>query len=233
MENKKMKKSDIVRYVIGICCIIGGFSGIVSGDVIAGFFTFILGVSFLPIVYKKLNISSEKKIHIIAPIILFLLAALFMPDAEETNTINKDNNLINSVVNNVVENTMNNISNKNVTTEAINEITNSNNEDNTIQQENTTIVPTSSSKSNTSTNSDSMSSSSSSNASDGSNNSSSASSSNINQSKTYILNTNSKKFHYSGCRSVAKMKEENKDLFTGSRDSIISEGYSPCGICKP
>lgn len=50
---------------------------------------------------------------------------------------------------------------------------------------------------------------------------------------TYILNTNTKKFHYSGCGSVKKMKESNKKQYTGTREEVIKKGYSPCGNCKP
>lgn len=49
----------------------------------------------------------------------------------------------------------------------------------------------------------------------------------------YILNTNTKKFHYPTCSSVSNMKEENKQEFLGKRDEVISHGYSPCGRCKP
>ena len=49
----------------------------------------------------------------------------------------------------------------------------------------------------------------------------------------YVLNTNSKKFHSPSCSSVDKIKPENKDTFSGTRDSLIDDGYSPCGICKP
>lgn len=49
----------------------------------------------------------------------------------------------------------------------------------------------------------------------------------------YILNISTKKFHYPGCRSVAQMKETNKKSVSESRDSLISQGYSPCGNCKP
>ena len=45
-----------------------------------------------------------------------------------------------------------------------------------------------------------------------------------NTSATYILNTNTKKFHYPSCSSVADMKEKNKKEFTGSRDDVISQG---------
>lgn len=53
------------------------------------------------------------------------------------------------------------------------------------------------------------------------------------QGNTYILNTNTKKFHLPGCSSVKDMKEANKKEFTGSRDEVISQGYSPCKRCNP
>lgn len=51
--------------------------------------------------------------------------------------------------------------------------------------------------------------------------------------KTYVLNENTKKFHTPECSGVKDIKEENKKSFTGSRDELIQEGYSPCGRCKP
>lgn len=50
---------------------------------------------------------------------------------------------------------------------------------------------------------------------------------------SYILNTNSKKFHYPTCSSVGQMKDANKQEYTGSRDDLIAKGYSPCGRCHP
>ena len=50
---------------------------------------------------------------------------------------------------------------------------------------------------------------------------------------TFVLNTNSKKFHIPSCSSVADMKEKNKELFYGSREDAIAQGYSPCGRCHP
>lgn len=47
----------------------------------------------------------------------------------------------------------------------------------------------------------------------------------------YILNTNSKKFHYPSCGSAKKISEKNKGYFTGTRDELIAKGYSPCGNC--
>ena len=49
----------------------------------------------------------------------------------------------------------------------------------------------------------------------------------------YILNTNTKKFHYPDCRGVSQMNEWNKLPSSASREDIIAQGYSPCGICKP
>lgn len=51
--------------------------------------------------------------------------------------------------------------------------------------------------------------------------------------RTYILNTNSKKFHYPGCSSVAKMKDKNKKEFIGTREEVLGMGYDPCGQCNP
>ena len=49
----------------------------------------------------------------------------------------------------------------------------------------------------------------------------------------YIINTNTKKFHYETCQSAKNTKEANKESFNGSREWLTDNGYSPCGICKP
>ena len=51
--------------------------------------------------------------------------------------------------------------------------------------------------------------------------------------QTYVLNTSTRKFHLPGCASVDDMKEENRADYTGSRQELIDQGYSPCGQCKP
>lgn len=51
--------------------------------------------------------------------------------------------------------------------------------------------------------------------------------------KTYVLNTNTHKFHDPDCSSVSQMKEKNKRIVTESRDQIIADGYDPCGRCHP
>ena len=55
----------------------------------------------------------------------------------------------------------------------------------------------------------------------------------VSSQPTYILNTNTKKFHYPSCSSVRDMKEKNKQEFYGTRDEAIAMGYSPCGRCHP
>lgn len=49
----------------------------------------------------------------------------------------------------------------------------------------------------------------------------------------YVLNTNTKKFHYPSCSSVSQMKAKNRKDFTGTREEIIAMGYDPCGNCHP
>ncbi len=51
--------------------------------------------------------------------------------------------------------------------------------------------------------------------------------------RTYILNTNSMKFHLPDCDGVADISEYNKQEYTGSRDDLIGQGYTPCGSCHP
>ena len=50
---------------------------------------------------------------------------------------------------------------------------------------------------------------------------------------TYVLNTNTMKFHYPTCSSVDDMKEKNKQIYTGSREEVIHMGYAPCKRCNP
>ena len=51
--------------------------------------------------------------------------------------------------------------------------------------------------------------------------------------KKYILNTNTKKFHYPDCDSVYAMHPDNKKEVKAKRSELIEQGYSPCGDCKP
>ena len=44
---------------------------------------------------------------------------------------------------------------------------------------------------------------------------------------------NTMKFHYPTCSSVKDIKEGNRKDVHATRDSIIAQGYAPCGKCKP
>lgn len=50
---------------------------------------------------------------------------------------------------------------------------------------------------------------------------------------TYVLNTNTKKFHLPSCSSVSDMKEKNKKEVSCSREEVINMGYDPCKRCNP
>ncbi len=50
---------------------------------------------------------------------------------------------------------------------------------------------------------------------------------------TFILNTNTKRFHKPTCNSVQEMKAKNRKEFFGTRDELIEQGYIPCGRCNP
>lgn len=49
----------------------------------------------------------------------------------------------------------------------------------------------------------------------------------------YILNINSGKFHKSGCGQTQSISADNKQEFTGDRQDLIEQGYTPAGCCKP
>ncbi len=54
-----------------------------------------------------------------------------------------------------------------------------------------------------------------------------------NQNVSYVLNTNSKKFHLPNSSCVNKISDKNRQEYSGSRDDLIQDDYSPCGICNP
>lgn len=51
--------------------------------------------------------------------------------------------------------------------------------------------------------------------------------------RSYVLNTNTHKFHYPDCGSVGDMKDKNKQEVEATREDIIARGYNPCGNCHP
>lgn len=56
---------------------------------------------------------------------------------------------------------------------------------------------------------------------------------NTGEESTYILNTNTKKFHLPDCTSVTNTESSNRQTYTGSRELLLAQGYEPCGRCKP
>ena len=61
----------------------------------------------------------------------------------------------------------------------------------------------------------------------------SSSSANTVEQQTYVLNKRSHKFHRPECDGVQSMSPSNKEEFTGLRQTLIDEGYSPCKSCNP
>ena len=51
--------------------------------------------------------------------------------------------------------------------------------------------------------------------------------------KTYVLNTNTMKYHTPDCSSVADIKENNRQEYNGTAAELRQQGYEPCGRCHP
>ena len=45
--------------------------------------------------------------------------------------------------------------------------------------------------------------------------------------RTYILNTNTKKFHLKSCSSAKNLPDKNREEYSGNRNDLISKGYEP------
>ena len=53
------------------------------------------------------------------------------------------------------------------------------------------------------------------------------------QEESYVLNTSSKKVHLPDCSGVTSMNPANRQDYTGTLQSLLDQGYEPCGICHP
>ena len=51
--------------------------------------------------------------------------------------------------------------------------------------------------------------------------------------RDYVVNTNTKKFHYPSCSSADDIKDSNRWEYHGTRDDLIGMGYVPCKRCDP
>lgn len=56
---------------------------------------------------------------------------------------------------------------------------------------------------------------------------------NTEKGQTYVLNTNTHKFHTQNCESVRDIAGSNKEVYAGNREDLINMGYEPCKRCKP
>ena len=50
---------------------------------------------------------------------------------------------------------------------------------------------------------------------------------------TYVLNTNTMKFHLPSCKHASEIADHNKLLSNETRDAILEKGYVPCKTCNP
>lgn len=50
---------------------------------------------------------------------------------------------------------------------------------------------------------------------------------------TYILNTNTKKFHFPSCNNVDRISDKNREEYSGNREALIDDRYEPSGCCNP
>ena len=55
----------------------------------------------------------------------------------------------------------------------------------------------------------------------------------VDENSTYILNTNSKKFHTEECSNGNRISEKNRSVYVGSKNELISQGYIPAECCNP
>ena len=52
-------------------------------------------------------------------------------------------------------------------------------------------------------------------------------------SRAYVVNVSSRKFHDPSCSAVEKISPANRSDVSASRAELLDEGYDPCGLCKP
>lgn len=55
----------------------------------------------------------------------------------------------------------------------------------------------------------------------------------VENTRTYVINTNTRKFHYPSCSYAKKISDANRSEYTGTRDDLIAQGYDPCERCNP
>lgn len=53
------------------------------------------------------------------------------------------------------------------------------------------------------------------------------------ETSSYVVNTNTGKFHHPDCDAVEKIARQNRKDMKTDRETLIAQGYTACGICKP
>ena len=52
------------------------------------------------------------------------------------------------------------------------------------------------------------------------------------KNEEYILNTNTRKIHRKDCSSVKDIQKNNKEIYNGTKEYLIDNGYTECDRCK-
>lgn len=53
------------------------------------------------------------------------------------------------------------------------------------------------------------------------------------EKQEFIVNTATRKFHKADCSEVKNIKSQNKKAYTGYKENLINNGYTPCKKCNP
>ena len=77
--NNINKIFNVIRDIFGAIFIIIGLGGLISGDIVAGIFVTLFGITLLPILYRKINFNTFKYAPIVLPIIFLIMSIIFMP----------------------------------------------------------------------------------------------------------------------------------------------------------
>lgn len=51
--------------------------------------------------------------------------------------------------------------------------------------------------------------------------------------RLYVVNKNSRVFHYPSCDGARSMSRWNREEVTATRSEMVEQGYTPCGSCEP
>jgi len=49
----------------------------------------------------------------------------------------------------------------------------------------------------------------------------------------YVLNTNTKRIHRENCSLISSIKDQNKKIYYGTKQSLLDKNYTPCSTCNP